>query len=90
MIHTLSWRKSGERLKLAREILDDPAMREMLAVLELDHPAKSKTVVHDGFGATYKLGEIDGFERCLAMLRSLGESPPPPPEPIIATWGEQK
>lgn len=90
MTHTLSWRKSGERLKLAREILDTPEMREMLAVLELDHPSKNIPTVSDGFGATEQLGIIKGYERCLILLRSLGESLPAPPEPIVATWGPEQ
>lgn len=91
MTHSLTWRKSGERLKLAREVLDCAEMREMLAVLELDHPSKNIPTVNDGFGATEQLGIIRGYERCLSMLKNLGEPLPAPPEPIVATWGpEQK
>lgn len=90
MTHSLTWRKSGERLKLAREILDCAEMREMLAVLELDHPSKNIPSVRDGFGATEQLGIIRGYERCLAMLKNLGEPLPAPPEPIVATWGPEQ
>lgn len=90
MIHSLNWRKSTDRTQLAREILEHPNMKAMLAVLELDHPAKNIPAVHDGFGATEQLGIIKGFQRCLDMLRNLGEASPPLPEPLVATWGEEQ
>jgi hypothetical protein len=62
-------------------------MSAMLAILELDHPSKNIPAVHDGFGATEQLGIIKGYERCIRMLRDLGEPAPIPPEPIIPTWG---
>ena len=90
MIHSLNWRKSTERTKLAREILEHPNMKAMLAVLELDHPAKNIPAVHDGFGATEHIGIIRGYEWCLLMLKQLGEASPPPAEPLVATWGTEE
>jgi hypothetical protein len=87
MIHSLSWRKSTERVTMAREILSHPNMSAMLAVLELDHPSKNIPAVHDGFGATEQLGIIKGYERCIRMLRDLGEAAPIPPEAITTNWG---
>lgn len=90
MIHSTTWRRSTERLTQAREILNHPSMASMLAVLELDHPAKQRVpskVINDGFGATYRLGQIDGFELCLSMLKQLGEAAPLPPTELKATWG---
>lgn len=75
---------------MAREILDHPNMAAMLAVLELDHPAKNRTPLKDGFDATYKLGQIDGFEQCLTMLRELGTPAPLPHQALVATWGVEE
>lgn len=64
----------------------------MLAVLELDHPAKERIpakIINDGFGATYRLGQIDGFEMCLSMLRELGKPAPLPIQHLEATWGAE-
>lgn len=87
MTHSLAWRRSTERLEMAREILRHPNMTAMLAILELDHPAKNIPKVHDGFGSTETLGVIKGFEQCLNLLKSLGEPAPLPPQQIIPTWG---
>lgn len=72
---------------MAREILEHPNTSAMLAVLELDHPAKNGRSLRDGFDATYRIGQIDGFEQCLTMLRELGTPAPIPPGQIAATWG---
>lgn len=90
MINSLAWRKSDERVGMAREILNHPNMAAMLAVLELDHPAKNIPAVHDGFGSTEQLGIIKGFERCLTMLKALGEPAPLPPDILIPTWGAEE
>ena len=91
MTHSIAWRKSSERVSMAREILGNPNMQAMLAILELDHPSKNIPAVHDGFGATEQLGILKGYERCLSMLKALGDPAPLPPQEIIPTWGaEQK
>lgn len=65
-------------------------MAAMLAILELDHPAKTIPRVHDGFDSTYVLGTIKGYEQCLTMLKQLGEQAPLPPTEIKATWGMEE
>jgi hypothetical protein len=90
MIHVISWRKQSDRLAQAAAVLNSQAMRDMLAVLELDHPSKNIPAIHDGFGATEQLGIIKGYERCLSMLRSMQEPAPIPPAAIHATWGSEQ
>ena len=76
---------------MAQEILNHPNMLAMLATLELDHPAKVKrSPVRDGFDATYRCGQIEGFEECLSMLKNLGNPAPLPLEHIQATWGAEE
>ena len=90
MTHSTTWRQSSERIAMAREVLNNPGMSAMLAVLELDHPGKERVfskMVNDGFGATLRLGQIDGFNLCLTMLKQLGEPVPLAPTPLQATWG---
>lgn len=82
----LDWRKNPERLSLALEALQQPAMIEMLAVMEEEHPAKQHRAVADGFGATRVLGQIEGFQEALNMLRSFAEPLPSAPEEIPTTW----
>lgn len=89
MIHSTSWRKSSERVVSAQEILNSSSMLEMLAVLELDHPARNRTALRDGFDATYKIGQVDGFQQCLDMLRDLGKPAPLPARQIEPTWGAE-
>lgn len=87
MINSIVWRKSSERVGAARQILDHPTTQSMLATMELDHPAKLASGAKDGFDATYRLGMIDGFERCLTMFRNLGAAPAPQPDAVLSTWG---
>lgn len=87
MIHCLTWRKSPQRTADAGQILNHSVMREMLAILELDHPSKNIPAIQDGFGATEQIGIIKGYERCLNLLRSLQEPAPSPPQTIETTWG---
>lgn len=82
----LDWRKNPERLSLALEALMQPAMREMLAVMEAESPDKQERAVADGFGATRVLGQIEGFRACLNMLRSFAEPLPTAPEDVETTW----
>ena len=87
MIHSTAWRKSPERLSQAALVLGNPSTREMLAVLELDHPARARVAMKDGFDATLRVGLIDGFQLCLDMLRSLGEPLAAAPAEVRTTWG---
>lgn len=89
MTHSLIWRKSSERVAQAHNILNTHEMAGMLAVLELDHPAKNRTALKDGFDATYRIGCVDGFEMCLSMLRELGKPAPLPMQHLEATWGSE-
>lgn len=82
----LDWRKNPERLSLALEALTQPVMREMLAVMEVEHPAKRQRAVADGFGATRVLGQIEGFQEAMDMLRSFAEPLPSAPEDVATTW----
>lgn len=87
MKHSLTWRKSPDRINAARQVLDSQEMQAMLATMELDHPSKSPMPLKDGFEATYRIGFIDGFEHCLATLRNLGVSLPTDPVALKSTWG---
>lgn len=75
---------------MAQEILRHPNTIGMIAVLELDHPSKNRTIMKDGFDSTYKLGTIDGFEMCLSMLKDLGNPAPLPLASITPTWGVEE
>lgn len=90
MNNSVAWRSSPDRLQAARGILEKPEAAQMLATLELDHPAKTRVPVKDGFDATYRLGFIEGFEHCLVMLRSLGENLPVPRQHVQSTFGSEE
>lgn len=81
------WRKSPERLSLALDALGNYTIKEMLAVMELEHPAKQQKIVNDGFAATRALGQIEGFQLALDMFVSFGKPLPASPEDISVTWG---
>lgn len=83
----LDWRKNPERLSMALDMLNQPTLREMLAVMEAESPDKHQRAVADGFGATRVLGQIEGFREALNMLRSFAEPLPGPSEDIETTWG---
>lgn len=83
----LEWRKSGERRSLAIDMLNQPTMQEMLAVIEAENPARRIGKLSDGFEATLKTGEIKGFQLALDMLRSMAEPLPIPQQDIPITWG---
>lgn len=87
MIYTTNWRKSGERLAEAARILNDPATRSMLAILELDHPAHQKSKAVDGFGTTKEIGFIEGYETALALFRSMAVPLPVAPQELKSTFG---
>lgn len=87
MIYTTNWRKSGERLAEAARILNDPATKSMMAILELDHPAHQPSKAVDGFGATRERGIIDGYEMALAIFRSMAVPLPTSPQEIKSTFG---
>ena len=82
----LDWRKNPERLSMALDMLNQPTMHEMLAVMEAEHPAKQQRAVADGFGATRVLGQIEGFQEALNMLRSFAEPLPTQAEDVPTTW----
>lgn len=82
----LDWRKNPERLSLALEALTQPAMREMIAVMDAESPGKQHRLCGDGYAASYTLGEIDGFQEALNMLRSFAEPLPSAPEDVATTW----
>lgn len=72
MRYCYNWRKQTEKLQAAAKILSNPDLLEMLATLELDHPSRQPLSVPDGMQGMKMLGEIEGYQRCLDMLRSLG------------------
>lgn len=82
----LDWRRNPERLSLALEALMQPAMREMLAVMESESPDKHERALVDGFAATRAIGQIEGFRAALNMLRSFAEPLPTAPEDVATTW----
>lgn len=81
------WRSNGERRSMALDVLNQPAMREMLAVMEAEHPAKQDGPLRDGFDAALNSGKIRGFQQALNMLHAFAEPLPVNPEAIPATWG---
>lgn len=80
------WRKSGERRSLAIDILSQPAAKEMLEVLESEHPGRKLSHLRDGFEASQWAGFIQGYQTCINVLRSLSEPLPEPTEDIPITW----
>lgn len=87
MNNSIAWRASIDRRAAASEILKSSTVTQMLATLDLDHPAKVRVPMKDGFDATYRVGFIEGYEHCLSLLRSLGDNPPAPPRTIPSTFG---
>lgn len=71
-------------------MLNQPTLKEMLAVMETEHPARQQHRAHDGFGATKALGRIEGFQEALNMLRSFAEPLPANVEAPKITWGAQE
>lgn len=72
---------------MALDMLNQPTMREMLAVMEAESPDKHEPRIGDGFGATLVLGQIQGFRAALNMLRSFAEPLPVNAEDVETTWG---
>ena len=68
----LNWRKQSDKLLNASKVLSSPVTQEMLATLELDHPARQPLVVPDSAQGMKTLGYIEGYQRCLDLFRSLG------------------
>lgn len=87
----LEWRKNPELLALASVVLDGSDVKKMLEVLSQANPAFHAVKVTDGFGATYELGLIRGFNFCLQCLSEMGK---PIPEidrtPLMTTWQAQE
>lgn len=85
--HTVTWRRDAERVAVAKSVLAMPEVRDILAAVELDHPAKNIPKVSDGFGSTEWLGVIKGYEMCLARIRELGVPLVEKNTELKATWG---
>jgi hypothetical protein len=83
----LEWRQNPDRRSLAVDVLNNQTVREMLAVMEVEHPAKQPHKVMDGFGATKALGRIEGYQEALQMLHAFAQEIPGAPEQINVTWG---
>lgn len=90
MRNSIAWRSNSELVSAAAEILTNPVMSQMMATLELDHPARGPSQPKDGCDATYRVGLIDGFELCLRRLESLGKNLPQAQSPIESTFGSQQ
>lgn len=74
------WRSIRERVKSARNILDNEAFVEMRKVLVDAAPIDSQalgwgSVVTDGDRSRY-LGKVEGYQECLRNLDKLGEPMP--------------
>lgn len=89
-MNILEWRKNPERLSLAMDMLSQQTMREMLAVMDTEHPGRKMHGANDGFGATRALGRIEGFQEALEMIHSFAVPLPSPPESIPITWNAVK
>jgi len=83
----IDWRKNPERLSMALDMLNQPTLQEMLAVMESESPDKQQRPVADGFGATRVLGQIEGFREAMNMLRSFAEPLPSALDEVTTTWG---
>lgn len=90
MRNSIAWRSNPELVSAAAEILADPVVSQMMATLELDHPARGPSQPKDGCDATYRVGLIDGFELCLRRFESLGKNLPQTQSPIESTFGPQQ
>lgn len=86
-MNLLEWRKSSERLSMAMDMLNQPTMREMVEVMESEHPAKQQQVLADGFAATRAIGKIEGFQLAMDMLRSFAKPIAKPQEDVQTSWG---
>lgn len=84
------WRKSPERRSLSIDMLNQQTMREMLLVMEVEHPGRKPHKANDGFGATRAIGRIEGYQEALDMLRLFAEPIPVAPESIPVTWNADK
>lgn len=83
----LEWRKNPELLALASVVLDGSDVKKMLEVLTQANPAFHAAKVTDGFGATYELGLIRGFNFCLQCLLEMGKPLPDVDRtPLMTTW----
>jgi len=81
------WRTNGDLLALAAVVLEQPAVMQMLSVLEGDDPSNNPKLIKDGAGAMYEIGLIYGWKGALAALRSMREPLPKKQEDIKASWG---
>lgn len=81
------WRSNGDLLALAAVVLEQPAVQQMLSVLDADDPSNNPKLIRDGAGAMYEIGLIYGWKGALTALRSMREPLPKKQEDLVATWG---
>lgn len=81
------WRANGDMLALAAVVLEQPAVKQMLAVLEQENPAFRPRTIRDGADAMYEIGFIHGCAATLENLRNLREPLPKKQEDIKESWG---
>lgn len=86
-MNLLEWRQNPERRSLALDMLNQQTLREMLAVMELEHPGRVIMPLRDGFDATLAMGEARGFQMALNAFRSFAEPIPSAPASLPVTWG---
>lgn len=83
------WRKSPEHRSLALEMLNQPTMQQMLAVLQgEDHPARQFRSLRDGFDATIAIGEIRGYQEFLNNLVSMTKEISISQEDLPVKWSD--
>lgn len=81
------WRQDNDHRNAALEVLKNQTLQQMLAIMDMEGPAKTPQRVTDGFGATKALGEIEGFQRAIDTLRSFAEPlPVSGREDVPITW----
>lgn len=89
-VHSSAWRRIEERVSVAQQVLAMSSIKDMLATIELDHPAKNIPKITDGFGSTEWLGVIKGYELALSRFRELGEPLIVHSKELIPDWGVEE
>lgn len=69
---SVEWRKDGARVRQAKKLLDDPAFKEMLAIVRDETPSSSEPAGHDPSDKAMLLGKDVGHRNCIAKILSLG------------------
>jgi len=82
----IDWRNSGERRSLAMDVLNNPTVREMLAVMAEEQSALLFTPLRDGFDASLNIGILRGYQLALNSFRAFAEPLPQAQEAIQETW----